>query len=190
MAILITGGAGYIGSHVALALLDTGHDVVIADNLSTGLASLVPARATLERADIRDRDRMAQIMRKNGVDTVIHCAGSTVVPDSVRDPLAYYDNNVGGTLGLLHAMQSAGVRRILFSSTAAVYAINGSDPIPESAPLAPASPYGASKLMAERIIQDMAAAGLMDYMILRSISMWPAPIRRAVRASPPRAPRI
>jgi UDP-glucose 4-epimerase len=167
MIILITGGAGYVGSHIALEMLDAGHEVVVADNLSTGLLSLVPEGAKLETADVRDRDRMSSIMSAHGIDTVVHCAGSTVVPDSVRYPLDYYDNNVGGSLGLLHAMQDAGVRRVLFSSTAAVYAVKDSNPIGEDGTLAPASPYGASKLMVERIIQDMAAAGRVEFIILR-----------------------
>jgi UDP-glucose 4-epimerase len=167
MSILITGGAGYVGSHIALELLDTGHDVVIADNLSTGFESLVPGSARLEIADIHDRTRMAALMRAHGVKTVVHCAGSTVVPDSVHDPLGYYDNNVGGSLSLLRAMKDAGVQRLLFSSTAAVYAVSGSGPISETAPLAPASPYGASKLMVEQIIQDLATASRLKFMILR-----------------------
>lgn len=167
LKILITGGAGYVGSHIALELIDKGHDVVVVDNLSTGLASLVPDGASLEIVDIRDRRSVADIMRTYSIDTVIHCAGSTVVPESVRDPLKYYDNNFGGSLGLLGAMRDAAVRRLLFSSTAAVYAMSDEKLIREEAPLAPASPYGASKLMVEQMIRDMAEANELKFMILR-----------------------
>lgn len=167
MTILITGGAGYVGSHIALELLDNHHEVVVVDNLKTGDPSLVPNHAHLVVADIQDSDRMASIMCNHRINIVIHCAGSTVVPDSVRDPLDYYSNNVGGSLGLLQAMQHTGVRRIVFSSTAAVYRIDGTKPVAETAPLAPKTPYGASKLMVERIIQDMADSGRVEFIILR-----------------------
>lgn len=166
-SILITGGAGYVGSHIALELLDTGYDVVVVDDLSNSTPTLVPKRAYFEIADIRERDRMASIMRSHCIDTVIHCAGSTVVPASVSDPISYYMNNVGGSLELFDAMRETGVRRVLFSSSAAVYSIDEAKPIAESAPLGPTSPYGASKMMVERIIQDIAAAGELEFIILR-----------------------
>lgn len=167
MSILVTGGAGYIGSHIALALLDGGNDVVIADNLSTGLRAMVPEGAVFEEIDLRDRTRLAAIMMEHNVEAVIHCAASTVVPDSMLDPLGYYDNNILSTLALLRAMQDSRVRKLIFSSTAAVYSPEADNPISEDQSLAPMSPYGASKLMAERMIFDMATAGDVDFSVLR-----------------------
>lgn len=167
MAILITGGAGYVGSHVALGFLDSGQHVVIVDNLVSGQRNQVPAGATFVEADIRDAATLEAVMQQNGVESVIHCAASTVVPESVALPLEYYDNNVAGTIQLLKAMQAAGVRRILFSSTAAVYATGDGSPLTEDSPVRPASPYGMTKLMTEHVIADAARAGLLDYVILR-----------------------
>ncbi|WP_081617355.1 UDP-glucose 4-epimerase GalE [Thioalkalivibrio sp. ALMg11] len=185
MSILVTGGAGYIGSHIALALLDDGSDVVVADNLSTGLRALVPAGAAFERVDLRDREKLADLMVEYGVEAVIHCAASTVVPDSVMDPLGYYENNILGTLTLLQAMQAGKVRRLIFSSTAAVYNPEGRSLISEHENPDPVSPYGASKLMAERMVRDMAVAGDVDFTILRYFNVAGAdPMGRSGQSTP------
>ncbi|MCL1630289.1 UDP-glucose 4-epimerase GalE [Roseibaca sp. V10] len=184
--VLVTGGAGYVGSHIALALLDAGYRVVVADNLCTGLRWLVPDGACFEEVDLRDGDALEQILRRHDIGSVVHCAASTVVPDSVADPLSYYSNNIGATLSLLGAMARAGVRRIIFSSTAAVYrADNAGQPIAEDAPTDPLSPYGATKLMAERILRDTAAIGALDYTILRYFNVAGAdPDGRAGQSTP------
>ena len=165
--ILVTGGAGYVGSHIAIEMLDAGYPVLVVDNLSTGNEFLVPRQAEFQAIDIRDVDAMVTLMRSQRIGAVVHCAGSTVVPESVQDPLNYYDNNVAGSLALFEAMQLADVRRLVFSSTAAVYDVRAEEKTDEASALGPCSPYGASKLMVERIIQDLAAAYQLDYMILR-----------------------
>lgn len=165
--ILVTGGAGYVGSHIAIEMLDAGYRVLVVDNLSTGKEFLVPKQAGFQAIDILDVDSMTTLMRTQRIGAVVHCAGSTVVPESVRDPLNYYNNNVGGSLALFEAMRLADVRQLVFSSTAAVYDVRAEEKTDEASALGPCSPYGASKLMVERIIQDLAAAYQLDYMILR-----------------------
>lgn len=185
MAILITGGAGYIGSHVALNFLDSSQRVVIVDNLETGKKKHLPEKAVFVKADIRDSATLEAIMRAQGIDVVVHCAASTVVPESVAKPLEYYDNNVSGSISLLRAMRAAGVERILFSSTAAVYEPGDGRPLTEESPVCPASPYGMTKLMTERVIQDAARAGFLDYVILRYFNVAGAdPQGRAGQSTP------
>jgi UDP-glucose 4-epimerase len=167
MAILVTGGAGYIGSHTTHALLDRGEQVVVVDNLSTGLRALVPQTAAFVEGDIADRSLMTKVIAAHRVDAAIHFAGSVVVPESVADPLKYYRNNTGATCLLLEACSSAGVRHVIFSSTAAVYGTPQVSPVPESAAAAPISPYGRSKLMTEWMLEDAARAGVLDYIALR-----------------------
>ncbi|MCK1384094.1 UDP-glucose 4-epimerase GalE [Bradyrhizobium sp. 21] len=167
MTVLVTGGAGYIGSHTVLALLDAGEPVVVVDNLSTGSPDALPRHVPLLVQDIGDEAMMAGIIRSYGVDVIIHLAGSVVVQDSVRDPLAYYRNNTVAAHGLLSAAVRCKVKHFVFSSTAAVYGNPAQLPVPETAATDPQSPYGASKLIVERMLQDVAAAHSMRYVILR-----------------------
>ncbi|MFC0342494.1 UDP-glucose 4-epimerase GalE [Paracoccus niistensis] len=185
MAVLITGGAGYIGSHIALNFLDQGRKVVIVDDLSTGRIELVPNNALFVRTDIRDTATLVRTMQAHQIEAVVHCAASTVVPDSVAKPLDYYENNVGGTISLLRAMKQSSVNRIIFSSTAAVYGIGDGTPLNEESPLDPASPYGTTKLIAEKIIRDIAATNNLSFVILRYFNVAGAdPLGRAGQATP------
>ncbi len=167
MSVLVTGGAGYIGSHMAHTLIERGEDVVIIDNLSTGLRRLVPAAADFVCGNAGDRRLVSRILRAHDVDCVIHFAASTVVPDSVSDPLAYYANNTVTSRELICACIDAGVKHFIFSSTAAVYGATDRPTIGETAQTTPANPYGRSKLATEWILQDTAAASAMRYVALR-----------------------
>ncbi|APO73456.1 UDP-glucose 4-epimerase 1 [Rhizobium etli 8C-3] len=168
MAILVTGGAGYIGSHMVWALLDAGENVVVLDRLSTGFRWAVAPAARFYLGDIADAEVLKTIFIENDIEAIIHFAGSAVVPASVADPLFYYDNNSGKTRALLSAAIAAGVRHFVFSSTAAVYGPQKtSDPVRETAPLNPENPYGQSKLMTEFMLRDAAAAYDFDYVALR-----------------------
>jgi UDP-glucose 4-epimerase len=164
---LVTGGAGYIGSHAALALLARGWRVVIVDNLVTGLRELVPESADFVEADVADMAAMSRVLRDHDCRAVLHFAGSVVVPESVADPLKYYRNNTAASRNLLEAVLGAGVTRFIFSSTAAVYGNPESLPVDENAALAPLSPYGMSKLMTETMLRDTAAATDLRYIALR-----------------------
>ncbi len=166
MKILVTGGAGYIGSHVVRALGEAGHDLLIYDNLSTGHEWAV-LHGRLVRGDLADRPFIAETLKGFNPEAVIHFAASIQVEESVREPLAYYRNNVINTLNLLEAMGEAGVRRFLYSSTAAVYGIPTRIPVNEQAPLQPINPYGASKVMIEQVLADLACAGDFRYTALR-----------------------
>ncbi|MGF6861696.1 UDP-glucose 4-epimerase [Rhodobacteraceae bacterium MBR-64] len=185
MSILITGGAGYIGSHVALDFIQQGRSVVIADNLVTGRKELVPVEATFEYVDIGDEAVMRRVMRDHAVSAVIHCAGSTIVPESVANPLKYYKNNTVASLALLRAMASENVHRIIFSSTAAVYRAEEGEPLAEFHEINPSTPYGMSKWMTEMMIGDVAAAKALDYVILRYFNVAGAdPKQRSGQATP------
>ncbi len=166
-AVLVTGGAGYIGSHVVLALLDAGYPVVVLDDLSTGRRDAVAPAAGFVEGDIGDVRLVAETIDSHGVAAVMHFAGSIVVPESVADPLKYYLQNTCKSRGLIQACVEAGVGRFVFSSTAAVYGSVGGGPVPESAPALPASPYGTSKLMTEWMLRDAAAAHDLVYAALR-----------------------
>ena len=166
MKILVTGGAGYIGSHVVKALGEAGHDLLIYDNLSTGHDWAILA-GRLVRGDLADRAALADALAAFRPEAVIHFAASIQVEESVREPLAYYRNNVANTLNLLEAMRTAGVGCFLYSSTAAVYGIPERIPVDEQAPLAPINPYGASKMMIERVLADLAATTEFRYCALR-----------------------
>lgn len=161
---LITGGAGYIGSHIVHALLTTNIEPVVIDDLSTGVKSRIPPSVYFMQADIRDPGALCDAME--GCDGVIHLAGRKSVSESVDKPLAYWDSNLGGTLDVLRAMRYCGVPRIVFSSTANVYA-ESDEPVTEDDPVAPMSPYGASKLAAERLIADYATSAGIRHAILR-----------------------
>jgi UDP-glucose 4-epimerase len=166
-AVLVTGGAGYIGSHVALELLDAGRRVVVIDDLSTGNRALVPKGAAFQQGDIADEALVANLIADNQVDAIMHFAGSIIVPESVAEPLKYYLNNTGKTRALIATALGAGVRRFIFSSTATIYGNPDEVPIPETAALRPINPYGASKLMSEMMLRDVAAVNAFDYCILR-----------------------
>ena len=167
MAVLVTGGAGYIGSHMVWELLDTGDEVVVLDRLSTGFDWAVAPEAKLVVGDIADKELVAGIIRENAVDAIIHFAGSIVVPESVADPLGYYENNTCKTRVLIETAVREGVPNFIFSSTAAVYGGAGLEPVREDARLAPESPYGLSKLMSEWMLRDAAAAHDLRYTALR-----------------------
>lgn len=167
MTVLVTGGAGYIGSHMVLALLDAGEKVVVLDDLSTGFRWAVAPQATFIEGDVSDEGLVKAIVDEHGVDAVIHFAARIVVPDSVADPLGYYLANTVKTRALLAALVAAGVPHMIFSSTAAVYGMVGSDPVDEAATLSPVSPYGRSKLMSEWMLADTAFAFPLRYVALR-----------------------
>jgi UDP-glucose 4-epimerase len=167
MTILVTGGAGYIGSHMVHELVDGGERVVVLDNLSTGFRFLIPGSVAFVTGSTGDREVVAKTIAQYGVTAIIHFAASIVVPDSVRDPLGYYRNNTMNTCTLLQTAIEAGVRQVIFSSTAAVYG-NASDvPVPEDAPTAPISPYGTSKLMSEIMLHDAGKAHGLRFIVLR-----------------------
>ncbi|MGE7371066.1 UDP-glucose 4-epimerase GalE [Neorhizobium sp. NPDC001467] len=168
MAVLVTGGAGYIGSHMVWSLLDEGEDVVVLDRLSTGFRWALAPEAKFYEGDIADRGLLARIFEAHAVDAIIHFAGSVVVPDSVSDPLTYYNNNTVKSHALIAAAVEAGVPHMVFSSTAAVYGTpQQAAPVAEDAALKPESPYGASKLMTEIMLRDTAAAHPLTYTTLR-----------------------
>lgn len=167
MTVLVTGGAGYIGSHLVWELVDAGEHVVVLDRLSTGFEWAVAPEAKLVVGDIGDSALVADIIDGFSVDSIIHFAGSIVVPESVADPLGYYDNNTAKTRTLLETAVRAGVPNFIFSSTAAVYGETGMEPVQEDAPLRPQSPYGRSKLMSEWMLADAASAHGLKYTALR-----------------------
>ena len=167
MTVLVTGGAGYIGSHMVLRLIDAGEDVIVLDNLVTGFDWAVDGRARLVVGNAGDADLVAGILAKNAVESIIHFAGSVVVPESVTDPLKYYRNNTAVSRSLLESAVTGGVKHFIFSSTAAVYGMTGLDPVSEEVPLNPLSPYGKSKLMTEMMLADVAAAHPITYGVLR-----------------------
>ena len=167
MAILVTGGAGYIGSHAVIDFLQAGEEVVVLDNLSTGFEWAVQPQATLVRGDVADTELLARIFAEHEIEAAVHFAGSVIVPESVENPLKYYLNNTAKSRDLIAACVEHGVKHFIFSSTAAVYGTPESVPVPESAPLGPESPYGRSKLMTEWMLADMAAAHPMSFTALR-----------------------
>ncbi|MEY2882825.1 MAG: UDP-glucose 4-epimerase GalE [Pseudomonadota bacterium] len=183
--LLITGGAGYIGSHAVLALRDAGESVVVIDDLSTGRRDAVPADVPLIVGDAGDTALLAQLFGAQDVEAVLHFAGSIQVGESVADPIKYYRNNVGTSLALVAAAMAAGVRHFLFSSTASVYGVPAEDPIPEDCLKAPINPYGASKLMVERLLADVAAVSPMNHGVLRYFNVAGAdPAGRSGQSTP------
>jgi UDP-glucose 4-epimerase len=167
MTVLVTGGAGFIGSHMTLELLAAGETVVVLDNLSTGFAAAVPKSVPLVIGDFGDEALVAKIIKDHDVREVIHFAAKIVVPESIADPVAYYVNNTAKALALIGCVAECGVERFIFSSTAAVYGDPESSPVREDTRLSPLSPYGRSKLMVEWILQDISRAHNMNHVALR-----------------------
>ncbi len=165
--VLVTGGAGYIGSHAVLALLDAGWKVVVIDNLATGFRWAVPEAATFAEGDIADQALVARLLEEHDIGAVIHFAGSVVVPESVEDPLKYYENNTAKSRSLIESAVKGGVRHFIFSSTAATYGIPERVPVVETSRTQPINPYGWSKLMTERMLADVAAAHPLNFCALR-----------------------
>ncbi len=188
MAVLVTGGAGYIGSHMVLALLDAGHDrVVVLDDLSTGFDWALPPEVELVVGDVADQALVAETIRRHGIDALAHFAARIVVPDSVADPLGYYFANTVKTRALIETAVREGVRHVIFSSTAAVYGEPDVVPVPEDLVAAPINPYGRSKLMSEWMIADAAKAHGFTYVILRYFNVAGADPRGRTGQSTPNA---
>jgi UDP-glucose 4-epimerase len=166
MTILVTGGAGYIGSHVVRQLGERNQSVVVLDNLSSGFRPAV-VHGELVVGDTGDRELVGRLLRERRIETVMHFAAHTIVPESVTNPLKYYGNNTCSTRSLLQACQEAGVKHFVFSSTAAVYGIPAGGTAAEDSPTAPINPYGTSKLMSEWMLRDVAAATALRYVVLR-----------------------
>jgi UDP-glucose 4-epimerase len=185
MAVLVTGGAGYIGSHMALRLDDDGENVVILDNLTTGFDWAVDHRATFVQGDAGDTEFVLRLIAEHGIEEIVHFAGSIIVPESVSDPLKYYRNNTAVSRNLIEAAVKGGVKRFIFSSTAAVYGMTGLAPVIEDTPLSPISPYGRSKLMTEWMLADVATAHPLRVGVLRYFNVAGAdPQKRSGQSSP------
>lgn len=165
--VLVTGGAGYIGSHAVLALQDAGWPVAVIDNLSTGFRFAVPDGVPFYEGDVADEALLERIFAEQGTQAIMHFAGSIVVPDSVADPLGYYYNNTVKSRTLIAAAVRAGISRFVFSSTATIYGMSDVSPLHEGLPRQPINPYGWSKMMTEQMLADAAAAHDLDYCALR-----------------------
>jgi UDP-glucose 4-epimerase len=185
MAVLVTGGAGYIGSHMVLNLADSGETVVVLDNLTTGFDWAIDGRAIFEQGHAGDTAFVRGLIDKHGISEIIHFAGSIVVPESVADPLKYYANNTATSRNLIEAAVLGGVQSFIFSSTAAVYGMTGLEPVVETTPLSPMSPYGRSKLMTEMMLADVAAAHPLRFGVLRYFNVAGAdPGKRSGQSTP------
>jgi UDP-glucose 4-epimerase len=185
--VLVTGGAGYIGSHAVYAFLDAGYEVVVIDDLSTGVRANLPQDIPFYQGNVGDRALIEQIVGAHRPQGALHFAGSIVVPESVANPSKYYRNNTSRSLELLDTLVANGVRRLLFSSTAAVYGIPERSPVSEAAPLRPINPYGWSKLFFEQQLKDVAAAQGLTYGILRYFNVAGADPKGRTGQSTPRA---
>jgi UDP-glucose 4-epimerase len=185
--VLVTGGAGYIGSHMTYALIDRGERVVVLDNLSTGVRGLVSSDAEFVEGDAGDTALVREVLRTRNVEAVIHFAGSIVVPESVADPLKYYRNNTAVSRNLLDACVAEGIKHFVFSSTAAVYGMPDISLVPEQTPREPINPYGRSKLMTEWMLQDTAKAHDLSYVALRYFNVSGADPYGRTGQSTPRA---
>jgi UDP-glucose 4-epimerase len=187
MSVLVTGGAGYIGSHMILELRDAGEDVVVVDNLSTGFRWAVPDGVPFVVGDVGDEALIGEVLKAHKVDAIIHFAGSIVVPESVVDPLGYYLNNTVKSRALIAAAVRAGVENFIFSSTAAVYGMPEQNPVAETAELKPMSPYGSSKLMTEMMLADASRAHPLKHIALRYFNVAGADPEGRTGQSTPRA---
>jgi UDP-glucose 4-epimerase len=185
MTILVTGGAGYIGSHMVHELVDAGEQVVVLDNLSTGFRFLIPTSVPFVSGSTGDRSLVSDIIAQHAITAIVHFAASIVVPESVADPLGYYSNNTVNTCALLDVAIKTGIRQFIFSSTAAVYGTTGEAPVRENAPTVPISPYGTSKLMSEIMLHDAGKAHGLRFVILRYFNVAGAdPKLRTGQATP------
>jgi UDP-glucose 4-epimerase len=187
MAILVTGGAGYIGSHMVLELVEAGERVIVLDDLSTGLRAAVPPEATLVVGDVGDADLVRRLVAEHGIAAIAHFAAKIVVPESVADPLAYYLNNTVKSRALIATAIASGVKHFIFSSTAAVYGEPSVSPLPEDLPLCPINPYGRSKLMTEWMLADAGRAHGLGYAVLRYFNVAGADPRGRAGQSTPNA---
>ena len=187
MTVLVTGGAGYIGSHMVHALADAGESVAVVDNLSTGFSHFIPEGVPLYIGDAGDENLVEGVIRSHNVDAIIHFAGSIVVPDSVRDPLGYYLNNTVKSRMLMACAVKAGIPRFIFSSTAAVYGNPATQPVFEDMQPAPISPYGSSKLMTEQMLKDSSTAYGLQYIALRYFNVAGGDPKGRIGQSTPRA---
>jgi UDP-glucose 4-epimerase len=187
MSVLITGGAGYIGSHVVLELLDAHEKPIVLDDLSTGFRESVPDVVKFIRGDVSDEKLVMQVITEHGVDAIIHLAGSVVVPESVRDPLSYYYNNTCKSRTLIACAINANLKHFIFSSSAAVYGASSATAVAEGAELQPISPYGSSKLMTEIMLRDTAIAFPMRYVALRYFNVAGADPKSRTGQSTPNA---
>jgi UDP-glucose 4-epimerase len=187
MTILVTGGAGYVGSHTVHEMVDAGEHVVVLDNLSTGFLALLPDPAVAVVGEVGDQALVASLIDTYHIDAIIHFAGSIIVPESVRDPLGYYRNNTVNSCALIETAIRGGVGHFIFSSTAAVYGNLARVPVTEDAPLAPVSPYGWSKLMTEVMLRDASVAHGLRHVILRYFNVAGADPRQRTGQSTPNA---
>jgi UDP-glucose 4-epimerase len=187
MSVLVTGGAGYIGSHMVLELLDAGDDVVVLDNLSTGFRWAVPQEALFVEGNVGDAELVRHLLREKKIDAILHFAGSIVVPESVADPLGYYLNNTCNSRTMIACAVEAKVPHFIFSSTAAVYGVPEINPVMETVSLQPISPYGSSKLMIETMLSDTAGAHPLRFVALRYFNVAGADPRSRSGQSTPRA---
>jgi UDP-glucose 4-epimerase len=167
MAVLVTGGAGYIGSHMVLELVDAGEKVFVLDDLSTGFRWSVPPEATLVAGDVGDQALVSRLIDEHGIDSILHFAAKIVVPESVADPLTYYLNNTVKSRALIEAAVTTGIKNFIFSSTAAVYGNAQAELLSEDTPVSPINPYGRSKLMTEWMLEDASRAHGLRYAVLR-----------------------
>ena len=187
MNVLITGGAGYIGGHMTLGLLDAGEKVVVLDNLSTGFDWAVPDAATLVVGDAGDGELVARLVKEHGIEAIAHFAAKIVVPESIADPLGYYLNNASNARTLIATAVERGVKTFIFSSTAAVYGETSAEPVSEDRPLHPVSPYGRSKLMVEWMLEDASRAHDFRYVALRYFNVAGADPKGRLGQSNPKA---
>jgi UDP-glucose 4-epimerase len=187
MTTLVTGGAGYIGSHTVYALLERGDKVVVLDNLSTGVKAQVGQNAVFVLGDVADATLVKETIADHRIDSVIHFAGSIVVPDSVADPLGYYENNVVKSRALIAACVEAGIKNFIFSSTATVYAEDARQPLAEGERKAPISPYARSKLITEWMLEDVSRATKLTHTVLRYFNVAGADAQGRTGQSTPKA---